>query len=106
MKVQFDTGRLRLRITRAELQSLRTAATLSAGLEWPAGGWRVEVVAAAAPGFDANGGTLRLAFAESALDALEARLPARDGLRETLVLPGGPIDVRFEVDLHDGRRAR
>jgi hypothetical protein len=106
MKVQFERGRLRLRVTRAELQSLRTAGTLTVVLDWPAGGWRVDVAAAPAPGLDACGGTLRLAFAQSALDALDARLPSRDGLQETFVLPGGPIDVRFEVDLHDGRRAR
>jgi hypothetical protein len=106
MKVQFEAGRLRLRVTRAELESLRTGGTLVTALDWPGGGWRVEVGTASEFRGDAASRTLRLALAHASLDALAARLPSRDGLRETIALPTGAIELRFEVDLHDGRRPR
>ena len=106
MKVQFEAGRLRLRVTRAELQALRAGNVLSTRLDWPGGGWRVDAIAAAAGGIEAAAGTLRILLAQSQLATLESTLPSREGLRQTFPLPAGPIELRFEVDLHDGRRPR
>jgi hypothetical protein len=105
VKVQVEAARLRLRVTRAELDALRQSKTLRASLEWPGGGWAVEVACAADTGAEATAGTLRISLAAVSLDALAARLPARDGIREILPFPV-PIELRFEVDLHDGRRPR
>lgn len=105
MKVQFESGRIRLRVSRAELEALCESQPLATSMDWP-GGWRVEVAGAARFAFEATGATLRIALAQASLAALAARLPARDGLREALQLPGGDVELRFEVDLHDGRRTR
>ena len=106
MKVQFEAGGVRLRITRAELLTLRTTGSLATALHWPGGAWRIEVVVAVGAGA-VQDGTLRVAFTAAELEAFEARLPSRDGLQRRLDFPTGPIDVRLEVDLHDGRsRAR
>jgi hypothetical protein len=103
MKVQFEAGRVRLRATRAQLQSLRSGEALRTSLGWPGGGWCVEVRMGDAGSSAASGRTLRIAFSPDELAALDARLPTRDGLQRRLELPAGAIDVRFEVDLHDGR---
>lgn len=103
MKVQFDAGRVRLRVGREELATLRATGALSASIEWSGGGWRVDVVVGDEAA-SAAGATLRVAFGAAELAELEARLPAREGIGRQLDVPGGVIDVLFEVDLHDGRR--
>lgn len=103
MKVQFESGRLRLRVRNAELTALRAGDTLAVALDWPGRPWRLALVAGDRPGLEAADGDVTLVLPHAELDALAARLPARDGLRHVLELPTGPLELRFEVDLHDGR---
>ncbi|WP_133479943.1 hypothetical protein [Cognatilysobacter segetis] len=103
MKVQFEPGRIRLRVSGDEFRALRVYGTLVASIDWPGGGWRVEVARGDAPP-QATGTTLRVTFGADEIAGLEARLPARDGLKRRLELPDGAVDVLLEVDLHDGRR--
>ncbi len=103
MKVQFDTGRLRLRVGNAELAALRAGDTLVVALDWPGRPWRLALIAGDNLRFEITDGGVALVLPRADLDALAARLPARDGLRHVLELPTGPLELRFEVDLHDGR---
>jgi len=104
MKVQFEPGRVRLRATRAELHTLRTVGAIATSVDWPGGGWHVEVVTGLPTESVFAGTTLRIAFGADELAALEARVPSRDGLQRTLAVAGAALEVAFEVDLHDGRR--
>ncbi|GGZ54604.1 hypothetical protein GCM10008101_04860 [Lysobacter xinjiangensis] len=103
MKVQFESGRLRLRVGNAELAALRAGDTLAVALDWPGRPWRLALDAGDSLGFEITARDVTLALPRADLDALAARLPARDGLRYALELPSGPLELRFEVDLHDGR---
>ena len=103
MKVQFDTGRLRLRVGNAELAGLRAGDTLAVALDWPGRPWRLALVAGDGLRFEIADRGVTVVLPRADIDALAARLPARDGLRHALELPTGPLDLRFEVDLHDGR---
>jgi len=104
MKVQFEPGRVRLRATRAELHTLRTIGAIATSVDWPGGGWHVEVVAGLPTDSVFAGPTLRIAFGADELAALAARLPSRDGLQRSFVVAGAALEVSFEVDLHDGHR--
>ena len=103
MKVQFNAGRLRLRIGNNELAVLRAGGRLAVSLDWPRRPWPIALTAGDGLALDAAGEEVTLVLPRGDLDALAARLPARDGLRYTLELPSGPLDLHFEVDLHDGR---
>ena len=103
MKLQFETGRLRIRVGRAELATLRDGGSLSAALDWPGRPWRLEARASEGLAVSAGGDAVHLVLPRADLDALAARAPSREGLRYALDLPSGPVDLRFEVDLHDGR---
>jgi hypothetical protein len=103
MKVQFHTGRLRLRIGHAELATLLDGGALYTEIAWPVAGWRIEVALADTLGMGAAGPNVQLTLPRSDVAALAARVPAREGLRYALALPSGPVDLRLEVDLHDGR---
>ena len=103
MKVQFDRGGVRIRVGRAELAALQAGERLATGVAWTTAAWRLELCLADAPSLDDSTGTVRIALPRSDVDALAARLPSRDGLRVALPSPAGPVEVRFEVDLHDGR---
>jgi hypothetical protein len=103
MKVQFDTGRLRLRIGHAELGVLLDGGALSTQVAWPGAGWRIQVALADTLKLVAGGPDVLLMLPRDEAAALAARLPLREGLRYALELPSGPLDLRLEVDLHDGR---
>jgi len=103
MKVQFETARLRVRVGNAELAALRAGDTLAIAIDWPGRPWRLALAAGDGLALDSSGETVTLVLPSADLDTLAARLPARDGLRYALELPSGPLELRFEVDLHDGR---
>lgn len=106
MKVQFETGRIRLRVSNAELTRLHAGESLDAALAWPGVTWRLDVGLGDMLEAVATPAAVVLRLPRADADALASRLPARDGLRYTVELPTGPLDLRFEVDLHDGRRPR
>ena len=103
MKVQFEARRLRLRVGNAEFAALRAGDTLVVSLDWPGRPWRLALIAGDSVRIATSGEEVTLVLPRTDLDALATRLPARDGLRYTVELPSGPLDLRFEVDLHDGR---
>lgn len=103
MKLQFETGRLRLRVERAEFAALREGGRLEVRLGWPQQAWHLTVAAGEVLGLRVVGDSVALTLPAADLVALAARAPWRDGLRYALDLPDGAVDLRFEVDLHDGR---
>jgi hypothetical protein len=103
MKVQFHTGRLRLRIGHAELAVLLDGGALSTEIAWPGAGWRIEAALADTVQVVAGGPDVHLTLPRDEVAALATRLPSREGLRYALELPSGPLELRLEVDLHDGR---
>ncbi|GAB6195270.1 hypothetical protein [Lysobacter xanthus] len=103
MKLQFDEAGLRIRVSRSEFAALRSGVALAADLEWPAMPWRLSVRSGAQLAVRHEHGRVVLDLPDADLAALAGRLPARDGLRYPLDLPAGPVEVRFEVDFHDGR---
>ena len=106
MKLQFGAGSLRLRLETAEFAALHGGEVLAVRLDWPSGPWRLDLRTGAALGLSPAGDCVGLTIPGTDVEALAARLPSRDGLRYALELPGGALDVRIEVDLHDGRRPR
>ena len=106
MKLQFETARLRIRVGHAELALLRRGGSLSAALDWPGRPWRLDAQASEGLAVSAGDDGIRLLLPLADLEALAAAGPSRERLRYTLDLPSGPVDLRFEVDLHDGRRPR
>lgn len=106
MKVQFSPGRMRIRIGRAEFDTLRSAGRLSLAFPVSPGPWRVEVTAGPVWTLTQVGSCVVVEVPADALDALAARLPSRDGIAGRLDLLGDPVDVALEVDIRDGRPPR
>ena len=93
MKVQFDGGRLRLRLSRAEFDGLQGGDAVAVAMAWPAGPWRLELARADAFTFETSLAGVRIGVPAEHLASLAARLPSRDGLRYALDLPDGPVEV-------------
>ncbi|GAB1596387.1 hypothetical protein [Lysobacter claricitrinus] len=106
MKVQFDGDEVRVRLTRAEFDSLRDGARLRVRLDWPRGAWSLAVAVADAFALNGEGGDVDVVLPRADLDDLASRLPARDGLHYMVDRPDGALALRIEVDLHDGRARR
>ncbi|AXK71498.1 hypothetical protein DWG18_03780 [Lysobacter sp. TY2-98] len=103
MKVQFDDRQIRIRLGKAEFASLREGVHLDVRNEWPDGAWSLALSAGETFHLAGNDGGLDVTLPKADLDALAARLPAKDGLRYAIERPQGALDVTVEVDLHDGR---
>ncbi|MGY3265236.1 DUF7009 family protein [Lysobacter sp. HA35] len=106
MKVQFDTADVRIRLTRAEFASLQGGARLEARIDWPQAPWSVTVSAADTIEVRGQGAAVDITLPKTDVDDLATRLPARDGLKYTIDHPNGLLELRIEVDLHDGRARR
>lgn len=102
MKVQFSSGRLRIRVDRREFDAVRAGESLTLALT-PAGPWQLHVDAGEAPMLRRDIDRLALTFPRDELDALAARLPSRDGIALHLMLDAHPVDVAFEVDIRAPR---
>lgn len=106
MKLQFEPGRVRVRASGAEFRALVAGQTLACRLDWPGAAWHFSLRAAEAFALTATPKGVELALPHADLDGLAARLPARDGLHYRLAADHAPLDLDFEIDLHDGRRIR
>ena len=103
MRLQFDGERVRLRVGHADLAMLREGGIASVALAWPGIEWRAEVRVGSDLSLQIADAVVQLTLPRTDIEALAARLPSRDGLRYRIDLSSGPLDLRFEVDLHDGR---
>ena len=104
MKLQFGSGSVRLRVGHGELATLQEGGVAWAALAWPCLEWKVQVRLGDGLLLQIAETIVQLTLPRTDVEVLAARLPCRDGLRYLLDLPSRPLDVRFEVDLHDGRR--
>ena len=101
MKVQFDGQGVRVRLAVAELAALREGATVEASAPWLGSVWLLRLAAGDALAVEDG---VRVTLPRADLDALSARLPAKDGLRYIVDGASGSLELTVEVDLHDGRR--
>jgi len=75
MKVQFETGRLRLRVGNAGFAALRAGDTLAVSLGWPGRPWRLALVAGDGFQLDTPGDAVTLVLPRADLDALATGSP-------------------------------
>ena len=107
MKVQFDERRIRVRLGKAEFAALCAGAPLSVSAGWATGTWSFAIGVGDAFTTVGEGGNVQVMLPRADLEALSARLPAKDGLTYAIDGPCGACELTVEVDLHDGRaRAR
>lgn len=109
MKVQIQQQALRIRIDEAELCQLlaggqvQNHTTLPAGICWVQ---RIALHASANPCIIAEGTDLEMRLPRTAVDALQSRLPSRDGLKFEMAGGSLPLTVQFDVDVRDSLRQR
>lgn len=101
MKVQLAPGTIRLRVTHAEFDALRTGTALSLGIAVPGGRWQIDVAPASTFSIALDPMRLAISLPRSDLAGLADRLPARDGLRWQFDGPDGTVAVVLEVDIRD-----
>lgn len=105
MTVQFAPGSIRLRVTRAEFDSVPSGDGLRLAVAAPGGRWEIDVRCASAFSISLASGRLALDLPRADLADLLGRLPAREGLRWQADVEEGTIAVILEVDIRDRPRA-
>jgi hypothetical protein len=105
MNVKLSADAVRVRVMRAELDTLLSSRAITLEVALPRNhlfrvNVRPAVVGAWSLESDPTG--LWITIPRSELDALSSSLPSRDGLRHAFELVnGGSVQVSFEVDLKD-----
>jgi len=109
-KLQLAGQSLRFRLDENALARLLAGDTLSDHTRLDAGQDFTRSLCLGAgcePGLQIEGSDWRLQLPAETVRAYVARLPCREGLAFTLkAAPGCTLDIRFEVDVRDSRRAR
>jgi hypothetical protein len=104
MKLQIEEGRLRLRLTEAQLDTLLRDSRVDASLPCPSGerAHRVLVLDTGLTAATCDGDLmdLRIGLPRAGFEAFASERPRRDGF----VFTAGAVEITVEVDVRDSRR--
>lgn len=106
MRIQFSGQSLRLRVDQAEVTRLLAGEMLRDETRWPDGrAERREVRLGGRDGWERTHDGWCITVAATPVRELAAHLPAREGcMFELPAAAGQSLQVRFDVDVRDGRR--